>query len=244
MIGYPWGLPAKVAGGAKVNDTAAEGYFTANLDAFGGNSGSVVINDRTGKAEGILVRGATDWAWDPEGNCRVSNVITGEAEGEDVTKGSAFVDELRGAQAGAEIVPTPDPESGALDPALLARGIGPQIWQILRQVQRAAGAAEPVSTDMAYLSQEEISALPRLLRDAVRNDPELRGSRFIRADHAARAIAGVVVGAFRDLVGRLSLTGAPLTAEQVGRIPDPDLRLVVTLATVATYGGKVFQPAG
>ena len=65
------------------------GYFVANLDTYGGNSGSAVFNAKTGVIEGILVRGENDYVY--KGNCRVSNVCASDGcRGEDVTKLSAI----------------------------------------------------------------------------------------------------------------------------------------------------------
>lgn len=61
VIGNPSGLPLKVASGATVRNTSHPFYFSANLDTFQGNSGSAVINEVTGKVEGILVRGEEDF---------------------------------------------------------------------------------------------------------------------------------------------------------------------------------------
>ncbi len=63
VIGHPAGLPLKFAFGdaTVVSDSSPEAYFLANLDAFGGNSGSPVFDAETGIVEGILVRGATDF---------------------------------------------------------------------------------------------------------------------------------------------------------------------------------------
>ena len=60
MIGHPTGLPLKVTSGGKVFDVL-EDYVSTNLDAFHGNSGSPVINEKTNLVEGILVRGKPDW---------------------------------------------------------------------------------------------------------------------------------------------------------------------------------------
>ncbi|MBI5625382.1 MAG: trypsin-like peptidase domain-containing protein [Elusimicrobia bacterium] len=88
VIGHPAGLPTKVAGGATVRDASPEGYFVANLDTYGGNSGSAVFNAGTGLVEGILVRGENDYVW--KGSCRVSNKCPADGcRGEDVTKISA-----------------------------------------------------------------------------------------------------------------------------------------------------------
>lgn len=61
MIGHPLGLPMKLTKGANVWHIDEDWTFSANLDAFGGNSGSPVINENTGLVEGILVRGGADF---------------------------------------------------------------------------------------------------------------------------------------------------------------------------------------
>ena len=48
VIGHPSGLPTKVADGANVRDNSDSVYFVANLDTFGGNSGSAVFDAETG----------------------------------------------------------------------------------------------------------------------------------------------------------------------------------------------------
>ncbi len=57
MFGYPSGLPMKMADNARVMETNRnadeELYFEADLDSFGGNSGSPVLNLRTLEVEGI-----------------------------------------------------------------------------------------------------------------------------------------------------------------------------------------------
>lgn len=85
VIGHPVGLPTKVAAGAKVRSVEESEHFVANLDTYGGNSGSAVFNSRTGVIEGILVRGDTDFIY--EGSCAVSNrCASTECRGEDVTR--------------------------------------------------------------------------------------------------------------------------------------------------------------
>lgn len=85
VIGHPSGLPQKIADGAKIR-SLKEKYFTANLDTYGGNSGSAVFNADTGIIEGILVRGATDYVYDSNQGCRVSNRLPQNGgRGEDVT---------------------------------------------------------------------------------------------------------------------------------------------------------------
>lgn len=85
VIGHPSGLPTKIADGAYVKSLKNK-FFQANLDTYGGNSGSAVFNANTGVVEGILVRGATDYVYDRNQGCRVSNVLgQDEGAGEDVT---------------------------------------------------------------------------------------------------------------------------------------------------------------
>lgn len=85
VIGHPSGLPTKIADGAIVRDVN-DVFLTANLDTYGGNSGSAVFNATTGMVEGILVRGETDYIYDDVRDCRVSNVLANDAgDGEEVT---------------------------------------------------------------------------------------------------------------------------------------------------------------
>lgn len=94
VIGHPAGLPTKVAGGASVREHKS-GYFVANLDTYGGNSGSAVFNAVTGQIEGILVRGENDFVYDSANQCRRSNVCTNEGcRGEDVTTIGVLVGQI------------------------------------------------------------------------------------------------------------------------------------------------------
>ncbi len=92
VIGHPSGLPTKVADGATVRSRANQ-HFVTNLDTYGGNSGSAVINDNTGDVEGILVRGATDFVY--RNGCRASNVCAENGcRGEDVSNISEVLKHL------------------------------------------------------------------------------------------------------------------------------------------------------
>jgi V8-like Glu-specific endopeptidase len=87
VIGHPSGLPTKIDGGAAVRDSSNPGFFVANLDTYGGNSGSAVFNAETGLVEGILVRGEQDFKYDSARQCSVSNRCPNDGcRGEDVTK--------------------------------------------------------------------------------------------------------------------------------------------------------------
>jgi hypothetical protein len=97
VIGHPSGLPTKIAGGAHVRDSSKPGFFVANLDTYGGNSGSAVFNSATGLVEGILVRGEQDYV--QKGGCRVSNVCPVDGcRGEDVTKIANVADKIPAAE--------------------------------------------------------------------------------------------------------------------------------------------------
>lgn len=74
IIGSPSGLLTKVTTNAYVVDNSHPEFFRTNADTFGGNSGSAVLNTQTGLVEGILVRGAKDYVWDPVAQCRRVNV--------------------------------------------------------------------------------------------------------------------------------------------------------------------------
>lgn len=75
VIGHPSGLPTKIADGARVK-SLSKNYFNADLDTYGGNSGSAVFSADTGIIEGILVRGANDYNYDSSQGCSVSNVVS------------------------------------------------------------------------------------------------------------------------------------------------------------------------
>ncbi len=114
VIGHPAGLPTKVAGGAAVRDDSHAGFIVANLDTYGGNSGSAVFNAKTGLVEGVLVRGENDYVWRDGGkdgeSCRVSNRCPDDGcRGEDVTRIANVIAHMPGAsvasRAPARVVP-------------------------------------------------------------------------------------------------------------------------------------------
>jgi hypothetical protein len=98
VIGCPCGLPMKFADGAVVKDNNPDHpYIVANLDTYGGNSGSPVFYNSTSDTEpplveGILVRGDRDFK--PVGNCSISFVCPAnspsQCDGEEVTRATKF----------------------------------------------------------------------------------------------------------------------------------------------------------
>jgi len=108
VAGHPSGLPLKVAGNAAVQNAAPADYFEANVDAYGGNSGSPVVDATTLEVEGILVRGNTDYTYVRKRGCYVSNVCpdTGCPGWEEVTRAAKF----------AALVPIPcEADAGCAD---------------------------------------------------------------------------------------------------------------------------------
>lgn len=90
MIGHPTGLPKKIAFGEETTILSSdqEKYFVANVDAYGGNSGSPVFNQVTGLVEGVLVRGEPDYWVLP--TCFFSNALPDVAGSEEVSKAARF----------------------------------------------------------------------------------------------------------------------------------------------------------
>ncbi len=93
VIGYPCGLPVKIASGSSVFNNSMSGYFVINSDTYRGNSGSPVFNSKTHQVEGILVRGEDDFNFIELTSCfrsaRCPKDI-GKCRGEDVSRISQF----------------------------------------------------------------------------------------------------------------------------------------------------------
>jgi hypothetical protein len=98
LIGYPSGLPAKAAYGQSTKIYEVQDvWLRTNLDAYGGNSGSVVTNE-DGLVEGILVRGNPDYEFfdapNPADDCFKSVELMDSQAGEIVTRASVFASEV------------------------------------------------------------------------------------------------------------------------------------------------------
>ena len=61
MLGHPSGLPMKFTKDGSVQQDEHVDFFTCDLDAFGGNSGSPIFNKETGKVVGMLCSGGDDY---------------------------------------------------------------------------------------------------------------------------------------------------------------------------------------
>ncbi|WP_437779746.1 trypsin-like serine peptidase [Sorangium sp. So ce1097] len=95
MIGHPLGLPLKYDDGAVVRDASPAFHFRASLDAFGGSSGSPVLNG-SGKVVGLLSSGnGPDHVRQAGGaGCREVYACRG-CQGKKVTRSSAFASKVK-----------------------------------------------------------------------------------------------------------------------------------------------------
>lgn len=85
MIGYPYGLPQKIALNAGIIKNNHPNYFYTSLDAFQGNSGSPVFSLSTNEVIGVLVSGEVDYK--SNGTCNVANQCAAPyCDGEKVMK--------------------------------------------------------------------------------------------------------------------------------------------------------------
>lgn len=85
VIGHPSALPTKITTNGTIRNIGPK-FLVANLDTYGGNSGSAVLNTKSGEVEGVLVRGETDFTWDSGSNCfRSKRCAENACRGEDVT---------------------------------------------------------------------------------------------------------------------------------------------------------------
>ncbi len=94
LIGHPLGLPMKVAHSGSLLQNSEEKFFSLAIDSYSGNSGSPLINESSGKVEGMLIRGHNDFIL--KGNCYVSAECTkNSCFGEDGLR-SSLIKELLG----------------------------------------------------------------------------------------------------------------------------------------------------
>ncbi len=105
LLGYPLGLPGKIALDAKIIDNNSQNFFLTSSDSYYGNSGSAVIDDQTKLLEGILTDGAEDFIYDPAAGCMRSRVLSALQGEERVTRISSILEYIRAnAEYGPELV--------------------------------------------------------------------------------------------------------------------------------------------
>ena len=104
LSGFPSGLPIKIDDGGGVRDPGSQDltFFRANLDSFGGNSGSGVFDATTRALVGILVRGEIDYVLDEQAGCGRVNVCPNDG-----CRGEAVVYAVRAVEALCETAPDP-----------------------------------------------------------------------------------------------------------------------------------------
>lgn len=87
VAGYPMGAPSVISTKAKIIEDSHKDYFKIDADTFGGNSGSPVINEKTGKVVGILMAGEGDFIEDKKRKCnKVRRCESNECKGEKVQR--------------------------------------------------------------------------------------------------------------------------------------------------------------
>jgi V8-like Glu-specific endopeptidase len=111
VLGHPSGLPMKIASEAFVmSNETSDPFFVTNLDTFGSNSGSPVINTATYQVEGILVRGVNDYALSGDGSCvqvnRCPESGGTNCAGENATKMAMLAEQIPESSADLNCYPT------------------------------------------------------------------------------------------------------------------------------------------
>jgi V8-like Glu-specific endopeptidase len=76
MMGFPNGIPMKVVDRAVVKSIQQEGILVTDIDAFSGNSGSPVFDEKTGVVVGIMASGLNDYFFYRPKGCNVLNELS------------------------------------------------------------------------------------------------------------------------------------------------------------------------
>ncbi|GAB4417163.1 MAG: hypothetical protein OHK0056_25960 [Bacteriovoracaceae bacterium] len=109
VLGHPTGLPLTISDNNKILENSSDFLFKINSDTFGGNSGSPVINLRTGLVEGILTDGDLDYILDSERKCKTTfKCRDNQCRGENVVRITNI----------PELVPNMTPVEPIFDPRL------------------------------------------------------------------------------------------------------------------------------
>lgn len=184
VIGHPSGLPMKIAFGDNtvVRNNSNPSFFVANLDTYGGNSGSPVINPLTGIVEGILVRGDTDFIFD--GGCMRSNVVSNTGgRGEDVTKTSVF----------ADIVPQLISGDGAVTLDRETYGCNDMLTVTLRDSDLAGEGSATVSIETSGGDMESVVLSPGMLSGEFSGMLEIAAAAPVPGDGALQTAEGETI---------------------------------------------------
>ncbi|MFT7582789.1 MAG: hypothetical protein ACI9MR_004472 [Myxococcota bacterium] len=123
LVGHPVGLPVKIAGSplTLVRENTEPDNFQANVDSYGGNSGSPVFNLNTLEVEGILVAGQVDFVTIGQGGdkCTQSNVCSDAAgcngSWETITRSTNFAHLLGPPAADCAFVDAHEPNDSSSD---------------------------------------------------------------------------------------------------------------------------------
>jgi hypothetical protein len=159
----------KIADGASVREVKGT-HLVANLNTYGGNSGSAVINSETFEVEGILVRGETDFAW--QGDCNVSLVCpTSGCRGEDCTRTTEFANligtKLIGIQAMCNNKYVCAEDAG--NKSLIANRDLIRGWETFKLIDLGSGKVAMQAVNGKYVCAEEGGKLPLIAnRDWIR----------------------------------------------------------------------------
>lgn len=87
VLGHPTGLPLTISDNNKILENDSDFLFKINSDTFGGNSGSPVINMKTGLVEGILTDGDLDYVLDAGRACKTTyKCLENKCRGENVVR--------------------------------------------------------------------------------------------------------------------------------------------------------------
>ena len=127
VIGHPLGLPTKISFGETTTvQRSLPGlpWFTTNIDASEGNSGSPVINAATGVVEGVYVRSSVDdFEFDPVGDCVRVNMVADEMGRQEVVRAPLFADVIASAEPRCGR-PVGQPKTAATDWLVLLMLVG------------------------------------------------------------------------------------------------------------------------
>ena len=91
IVGHPLGMPKMISSNLFVRENTDPTLFKVSADTFSGNSGSPVLNLKTGLVEGILIRGEEDFIDVTELGCKKTKICyRNDCRGETVGRSTSF----------------------------------------------------------------------------------------------------------------------------------------------------------